>query len=936
MSWKECSGAGSRTLRWRWRAGGRARARRAAIGLLLAFGLAPGAAEAQRYQAIVEDAAYQTLPLPGGEPITIYDETDFRGWGYSVNGNQHLDIELPFAVGFFGKFYRRIRLLNDGTITFDPDVGTNTTRNMREIPSSSAPNYSFAAVWWDQSTCNQSNGGPVKTQVVGTAPNRYFVIEWDGCRRYSGTPSNPYGTWQAQLWLSEASDDVIMHYGEITDSNWQAGMGIENSDGSDGVSGPSATGELCSPNCQQADFPSNKRVTYSAGPAIRVEALSGPEEGYAGLPFSVSYALSSPGAKPAENFTVQYWVSTEPRITESSISLGYDGRYWSLAPQERAAVTAAPRLPSGLEEGRYYLIVEADPHHDVELTNRAGAIGIYGPFEIGIRAANLNVPWIESPDIVRPGEPITLRWIARNSGNRVAHSISYRVGIERGAHLSPSSLTLATGRISTLEMESENLIETPLILPDEIEPGIYHLGVEINPDRSIFEHERNDNISISPPVVISHEDLMIVTDSLPQGHLHGHYEYRLVAAGGDGIHRWELQEGSLLPPGMRLEVREAENGDSATFLEGLPSAVGSFAFTLVVRSGDLWAEKEFELRITPAGFDLSIATETLAEAAFGFAYRDELVAIGGRPPYFWETLGEGVLPDGLSLRSDGVLTGRPQQDGSFAFSIVVTDSEGRRALKEFVLQVAPPPSLTCVTRDLPNLRIGEYVEIPLHAAGGRKRPDGTYRWTSSSLVRLARELGEKSGPVEGDFGLVVDPSGVIRGEPKLFGTFAWTLRVEDDSAGNSAVECPIFVRIPRDHGLAITTTTLPTAIVGRSYRAQLSASGGEGALRWEEYGSSRLLGELGFEFDATGNLVGTPLQAALQGEEERSFAITVRVEDARGRIGIGVVNLVLKMAPERSGGEGSTKEGGCQAGGGAATAWLISLCGLVLLFRRRA
>src|SRR5690606_40048676 len=63
-----------------------------------------------------------------------------------------------------------------------------------------------------------------------------------------------------------------------------------------------------------------------------------------------------------------------------------------------------------------------------------------------------------------------------------------------------------------------------------------------------------------------------------------------------------------------------------------------------------------------------------------------------------------------SLRSDGVLSGRPQEDGQFEFLVRVTDDQGRQTTKTLVLNVSPPAALTCVTQELPQLAVGEFLD----------------------------------------------------------------------------------------------------------------------------------------------------------------------------------------------------------------------------------
>lgn len=889
---------------------------------LLAVLISPVEVQSQTYALRIEPKAWEPMPpngFPGGEqPIDL-----FTGQWY----DRSEEVEIPWSFNFYGVEYRKLHAHASGVVSFgDPAPILGDSLLPEPIPNPATPNNMVALYWW-RLICNSGTHiGIPRSQVVGKSPNRSLVVEWASCRAWGLTST----TIKLQFWIKEGSDDIEVRYGPDagTATNVYGVIGVENATGTDGTA-------YCDDFCEIADFPAEKAFIYSPGAQVRIADLRGPVEGFAGIGFPLEYTMVNPGSKPAENFTVQYWVSPEPSLGPLATSLGYDGRIWSLGPRESTRVSAEPRLPIELDEGEFYLIVEADPHHAVDLSNRAGTIGVYGPFRLGIRAANLTVPWVSAPDLVRPGEAFSIRWLAKNSGNLLAKDFTYRVLLANEPYPSPSLPSIAEDSIDHLPMEAETTLETTTHLPAEFEPGIYHLMVELNPRRVVFEHEYRDNVGVSLPVVVSHEDLVILTEDLPYGHIHGYYAFRLAAAGGDGIHRWSLQEGSILPPGLELRTRESARGERATFLEGSPAAIGNFSFTLRVDSGGFSQTRDFELEVSNAEHTLSIATDALASAAFGFDFRDELLAIGGRPPYHWELSRLGQLPLGLQLRSDGILSGRPQQDGTFPLSFRVYDRDGRRASKDLLLTVASPTQLTCVTQELPPLEIGELVELPLHAAGGQKLADGTYIWSSFSLERMALEIGEESGLLDEDLGLRLDPAGVIREAPQLFGTFLWTLEVRGESAG-PGVKCPILVQVPRDRGLTVVTKNLPLAIAGRSYRAQLEASGGEGELRWEEFGSGRLLDELGLRVDAAGNLHGTPPIDALEGEERRDYAITFRVEDERARLGLGVVNLSLRSSPpvaEAGNGEG---EGGCQTGSGGTEPWAWACALLALILWRRS
>jgi hypothetical protein len=62
------------------------------------------------------------------------------------------------------------------------------------------------------------------------------------------------------------------------------------------------------------------------------------------------------------------------------------------------------------------------------------------------------------------------------------------------------------------------------------------------------------------------------------------------------------------------------------------------------------------------------------------------------PPYTWTLVG-GALPAGLTLASNGQITGSATTVGSSTFTVGVTDSTGKSAAQQFSTNITPPPPL---------------------------------------------------------------------------------------------------------------------------------------------------------------------------------------------------------------------------------------------------
>lgn len=73
------------------------------------------------------------------------------------------------------------------------------------------------------------------------------------------------------------------------------------------------------------------------------------------------------------------------------------------------------------------------------------------------------------------------------------------------------------------------------------------------------------------------------------------------------------------------------------------------------------------------------ATSFSANGAVNTAFSHTLLSSGGNGPYSY-ALSNGILPPGLALAANGVISGLPSTPGSFAFDYTVTDTAGAKTL----------------------------------------------------------------------------------------------------------------------------------------------------------------------------------------------------------------------------------------------------------------
>ncbi|MDH5544417.1 MAG: PKD domain-containing protein [Gammaproteobacteria bacterium] len=161
-------------------------------------------------------------------PFNWQDATG--GTSLSLGDDQSTQVDMGFPFRFFGNAYEIAYVSSNGMLTFGK--GSALSANTA-IPSPIIPNNYIAVLWSD---LNPSLNGNIYSAQFGVAPNRKLVISWNDVSVFNGSLNG--GTFQAIL--HEGSNDIVLQYQDVlfgsqADNGGQATVGIENSDGSQGV-----------------------------------------------------------------------------------------------------------------------------------------------------------------------------------------------------------------------------------------------------------------------------------------------------------------------------------------------------------------------------------------------------------------------------------------------------------------------------------------------------------------------------------------------------------------------------------------------------------------------------------------------------------------------------------------------------------------------------
>jgi cytochrome c5 len=241
---------------------------------------------------------------------------------------------------------------------------------------------------------------------------------------------------------------------------------------------------------------------------------------------------------------------------------------------------------------------------------------------------------------------------------------------------------------------------------------------------------------------------------------------------------------------------------------------------------------------------VALKNNALPVATNGTAYKTFLGASGGTAPYTW-TIVTGTLPPGLTLSTDGNISGTPTATGTFNVVYKVKDSTSPALEDQKPLQI----NVSNLTFTPATTGAGLYDEFCSYCHFDLG--SSTQQHKDATLAQVKAAIAADTGGM-GEFGT----GGLF---PLTDAQLTSIIAVI--SGASSTYITPSF-----------TTTTLPAATVGTAYSQTLNAKDGTKPYVWSTMGGDPIPVGLSLN-SSTGVLSGTPTSAG-------TYNVVFMLEDA--------------------------------------------------------
>jgi hypothetical protein len=275
------------------------------------------------------------------------------------------------------------------------------------------------------------------------------------------------------------------------------------------------------------------------------------------------------------------------------------------------------------------------------------------------------------------------------------------------------------------------------------------------------------------------------------------------------------QVSGILSAGLTIDA-------NTLVVSGTPTESGNFSPRLLYTdAGGQLLQLTNSYTISSAGLGITINSDASLGSVLQGAFFSRTLSATGAAAITWSVIG-GALPEGVTLGSNGFLSGSPSTGGIFTFlaRAASTSNPANYGARQFTVNVTPISF--SIPSPLPYGNVGTEYSHVFTATGGA----GAKTWTLGSFSYLPP-------------GLLLAADGTLSGTPTATGLFTFVVMVSDTA--NNTRSATLTLSIYPNGVVPPVGATHPADFGTRSIgylEIPLSAAGGSGAYVWSLQGGA--------------------------------------------------------------------------------------------------
>ncbi len=479
---------------------------RTLAALTLTVGLAaPASASAQVFLTAEQASTFTPIGnIPGIGALTpiVFSSRD--------EGIEALT--LPFTFNYLGQPMTAAEIGVNGFLHFGTNAPSYT--NYAVNSASSANNTIF--MWWDDLIL-PGTAGYADFGVVGTAPNRVFVVEVRDLEHYAYS-TQPDLAIQVRLYEGPTGRFEI-HYGGLATplENYSATVGYEgpNNDGE-----PFDSFRACadaSPYCNAPDYATLHNRMISVEQAVGPELLGSVGDfGRGALPGGSAMGpvtVENVGTVNVTDVASTLYLSLDTERDAQDIPVGTFVVPSLVAGAGPTTVTATITVPGGTAPGDYYLLLAVDADDDVAEAEENNNVAIAA--NRFATAYELRATAIVAQSGGNPGDTIDLNVDIANVGVPYNGALGLELRASSNATYEATDPVLDTVTVAANGAVTQSFQLTVTV--PALAPGDYYGVVHVDPLNGIVEYNENNGVFVGAQTFPSGPDFSASAVVVPPG-----------------------------------------------------------------------------------------------------------------------------------------------------------------------------------------------------------------------------------------------------------------------------------------------------------------------------------------------------------------------------------------------------------------------------------